>query len=321
MGPNSRGRFELSDLPTAAADGDGQEAESAPEAPSQPQLPVLDDAARSPDPTVCPFFRFELDGNLVTPLPTPDAGNRCAAIGSPRPQSERQQELVCLRAAHTDCPRYLKGALAIGDPAAAARRASAVPRATLAALLILVLSAGISFGFVVQRGGIELPAAAPGPTSTAIALAPSPSDEATLEPTIEPTVEPTEPASASASVEASSAPPATPEPTASPTLEPSPSPEPTPSPTVEPTTAPSATPTDEPTPKPTKKPSSDRYKLLDPCPDKPDCWIYVVRSGDNLYSIGHYFGIPLSVIYDWNPRYPGTRLRVGDQIRMPPPRR
>ena len=309
-------------MPTSAADGDGQDgpkAESVPEPSSQPQLPVLDDAARSPDPTVCPFFRFELDGNLVTPLPTPDSGNRCAAIGEPRPQSERQQELVCLRMAHTDCPRYLKGAMAIGDPAAA-RRSAAVPRATLAALLILVLSAGISFGFVVQRGGIELPAAAPAPTSTAIALAPSPTDEPTLEPTVEPTLEPTQ----AASVEASSAAPS-PEPT--PTVEPSPSPtpEPTPSPTLEPTTAPAATPTtaptEEPTPKPTKKPSSDRYKLLDPCPDKPKCWIYVVRSGDNLYSIAHYFGIPLSVIYDWNPRYPGARLRVGDEIRMPPPRR
>jgi LysM repeat protein len=295
-------------MPTAAAEGDGHdrpEDESAPEPSSQTPLPVLDDAARSPDPTVCPFFRFERDGSLVAPLPVPDAGNRCAAIGAPRPQSERQQELVCLRAAHTDCPRYLKGALAIGDPAAA-RRSAAVPRATLAALLILVLSAGISFGFVVQRGGIELPAAAPGPTSTAIGLAPSPSDEATIEPTPEPTE--------AATVEASSA-----APSLEPTPSPSPSPEPTPS--LEPSPEPTPSPTLEPTPKPTKEPRSDRYKLLDPCPDKPDCWIYVVRSGDNLYSIANYFGIPLRVIYDWNPRYPGARLRVGDDIRMPPPRR
>ena len=86
------------------------------------------------------------------------------------------------------------------------------------------------------------------------------------------------------------------------------------------TPTPEATP--QPTPKPTKKPQSDRYKLLDPCPNQPNCWIYTVRSGDNLFSIAHYFGIPLSVIYDWNPRYAnGARLRVGDQVRMPPPRR
>ena len=52
-----------------------------------------------------------------------------------------------------------------------------MPKATLAAILILVLSAGISFGFVVQRGGIDLPVVAAAPSSTAIALAPSPSIE------------------------------------------------------------------------------------------------------------------------------------------------
>ena len=29
-----------------------------------------------------------------------------------------------------------------------------------------------------------------------------------------------------------------------------------------------------------------------PCPDQPNCWIYTVRSGDNLFSIAHYFGHP-----------------------------
>ena len=78
----------------------------------------------------------------------------------------------------------------------------------------------------------------------------------------------------------------------------------------------------EPTPKPKPKPTSTRYALLDECPGKPDCYVYTVRSGDNLYSIANYFGIALAVIYDWNPRYAeGARLRVGDQIRMPPPRR
>ncbi len=225
---------------------------------------------------------------------------------------------MCLRAAHTDCPRYIKGTAALQDPAGT-NRSSNVPRATVAALLILVLSAGISFGFVVQRGGIELPAAA-APTSSAIALAPSPSPEPSLDPVIEPSLAPSDAPSVEASASAPSlAPTASAE--ASPSPSPSSPPSPSPSPTVAPTTAPTASPTEAPTVKPTKKPTSDRYKLLDPCPDKPRCWIYVVRSGDNLYSIAHYFGIPLGVIYDWNPRYPGARLRVGDQIRMPPPRR
>ena len=79
-----------------------------------------------------------------------------------------------------------------------------------------------------------------------------------------------------------------------------------------------------PTPKPaaTPKPTSDRYALLKACPDRSGCWIYTVRSGDNLYSIANYFGHSLSTIYAWNPRYEqGARLRRGDQIRMPPPTR
>jgi Tfp pilus assembly protein FimV len=76
------------------------------------------------------------------------------------------------------------------------------------------------------------------------------------------------------------------------------------------------------TPKPSKPPTSDRFKLLVPCPDQPRCWIYTVRSGDNLYSIAHYFGVSQSVLYSWNPRYAnGARLRAGDKIRMPPPTR
>jgi len=47
-----------------------------------------------------------------------------------------------------------------------------------------------------------------------------------------------------------------------------------------------------------------------------------VRSGDNLVSIAHWFGIRLAVIYEWNPKYAnGGRLRAGDEIRMPPPTR
>ncbi|HEY3335679.1 MAG TPA: LysM peptidoglycan-binding domain-containing protein [Candidatus Limnocylindrales bacterium] len=257
----------------------------------RPTLPMLDESTRSPNPDVCPFFRRQVDGVLFAPLGSPDEENACAAIGVPKPQSARQQELVCLRAAHADCPRYLRGAMAYPEPPRP-RRQAAVPRATLAALLILVLSAGISFGFVVQRGGIELPVVAAAPSSTAIAVVASASPAA---------------ASVAPSVIASS----------SPTTGPTPSPSPTSSPT--PSATPSPTPS--PTPKPTKKPTSDRYKLLKPCPNQDNCWIYTVRSGDNLSSIANYFGHSLKTIYKWNPQYPGTALRVGAQIRMPPPTR
>jgi hypothetical protein len=299
--------MELSDEPGMASDDVlGTQDQAARRRATQPvtmrpALPVLDSSSRSPNPDVCPFFRRQVDGTLYAPLSSPDEENVCAAIGMPKPQSARQQELVCLKAAHADCPRYLRGALAFPEPPQP-RRAAAVPRATLAALLILMLSAGISLGFVVQRGGIEMPVAAAGPSSSAVAAVAQASPSLSILPTEAP-----------ASIAAS--PSASPSPTASPT------PSPTPSPSPSPTPSPTPEPTPEPTPKPTKKPTSTRYRLLDACADRENCWVYTVRAGDNLFSIANYFGHSLNTIYSWNPQYPETALKTGAKIRMPPPTR
>jgi LysM repeat protein len=293
-------------------------ADDAPPVPTRPALPVFDDAARSADPAVCPFLRRDLGGTLVAPADVPGSEQTCIAIGSPRPQSLRQQELVCLRVAHADCPRYRRGALS-ADPGQGSRSMPAVPRATLAALLVLVLSAGISFGFVVQRGGIGMPIVGGGasatPATSQVAAVASPSAGATDAPlssaSPSTTVSPGESAGVSASGEPSAEP--TTAPTDQPSVEPSPGDSPSAEPTAEPTVAPTAT------VGPAATPRSDRYKLLKPCPDKAGCWIYTVRSGDNLYSIGKYFGQTLSTIYKWNPQYPGTALKVGAKIRMPAP--
>jgi LysM repeat protein len=187
-----------------------------------------------------------------------------------------------------------------------------VPRATVAALLILVLSAGISFGFVVKRGGIDLPVVGGEPSSSAVA------DVAAETPLA--TAAPSESAGEAPTIITASRPPASTIPTESPGASPTPEPTPTATPTQAPT--PSPTPTATPRPRPTATPASDRYKLLSACPDKPRCYIYTVRAGDNLYSIAHWFGVALSTIYDWNPTYAnGAHLRAGDQIRMPPPTR
>lgn len=273
---------------------------------SRPALPVLDDPARSPDPAVCPFLRQEVAGSLLAPASVPSADQTCVAIGAPRPQSLRQQELVCLHEAHADCPRYVRGAMALAS--ASGRTVPTVPRATLAALLILVLSAGISFGFVVQRGGIEMPAVGARPTS--VAMEPSPVPRATVPGVVAATASPAVAVSPSSSPSSSSAVGETTPPTSSPSIIPTSSPRPT------------ARPTAAPTPKPTAKPKSNRYALLRPCPDRKACFIYAVRSGDNLSSIANWFGVPLKTLYAWNPRYAsGARLRAGDPIRMPPPTR
>jgi spore germination protein YaaH len=71
----------------------------------------------------------------------------------------------------------------------------------------------------------------------------------------------------------------------------------------------------------TPLPSSDRYALLEPCRDEPDCWIYTVRQGDNLVSIARYFGVPLEVVTERNPWTETTGLVAGQELRLPPPTR
>lgn len=124
--------------------------------------------------------------------------------------------------------------------------------------------------------------------------------------------------------------PASPTPTAEPT--PSPSPTPTPSPTLAPTPTPTAepTPTASPTPAPTPSPtpaptptpagSPDPFAGLPLCPGEEPCYVYTVRSDDNLSGIAERFGTTLDAILAINPEITDPRtIRVGQKIKIPFP--
>jgi spore germination protein YaaH len=67
--------------------------------------------------------------------------------------------------------------------------------------------------------------------------------------------------------------------------------------------------------------TESRLRLLRPCPNQSNCWIYTIRSGDNLISIANFFGVPLARIYAMNPGLQGTTLRIGQRIEIPTPTR
>jgi LysM repeat protein len=152
-------------------------------------------------------------------------------------------------------------------------------------LIVLVMAVSASVAFALTRGGLVLEGA--GPSPSLVAVLPSPTS-LPVEPT--PVITPVPPSVA---------------PTAS----------------SSPSATPSSTPSATPTPKPAATPTSDRYKLLKACPNTPKCWIYTVRSGDNLYSIAHYFGVSQDSIYARNPWLKQSGLRAGQQLRLPPPTR
>jgi LysM repeat protein len=248
---------------------------------------------RSPLATTCPFLRSEAFGQLQPPNEWPDPANRCAALDEPQAPSARQQELVCLTLAHANCPRYLRGSLLARQAALAMPRTRTLTGAIFGAILILIASSAASFAFVLSRGGLEIPVASPGVANEVAAVSPS-------------------------------TPPPGPRAVA---VVPSQSPEPSVEPSIEPSLAPSEPPLSPPptkpsqTPTPTPRPTSDRFALLDPCPDTPNCYVYTIRAGDNLYSIANYFGVSLQRVYQLNPWTRTSSLRPGRELILPKPTR
>ena len=252
------------------------------------------------EPRICPYLRSSTaQGVLGDPVHWPDADNRCLALGDPAPQSPRQQEFACLASNHVGCQRFIRARVSAEVGLDVPGQGPRVTPAIVGSLLILAASFVLSVGFVVANDGLDLRAVDASDPGAGLASPPAPG-------------------ASSGSVTAASASPAVTNPTPAPTPRPTevssqPAATQTPTPVGIPTRAPTQSPA------PTPQSSSDRYLLLKPCPDAPDCWIYTVRSGDNLVSIARYFGIPLDVVTELNPWTETTQLSPDQEVRLPPP--
>lgn len=175
-----------------------------------------------------------------------------------------------------------------------ARSKGTVTPAVAGALLVLAASFALSVAFVLANGGLDLPAAAHGPggSSDLAAGAATATETATVTPSVVPTSAP------------------------SALFSPGPTSIATPG-----APAPSLSATPRPTTAPTPHPSSNRYELLTACPDTTDCWVYVVRQGDNLFSIAQYFGVPLKTVEERNPWTKTSQLAAGQKLLLPTPTR
>lgn len=64
----------------------------------------------------------------------------------------------------------------------------------------------------------------------------------------------------------------------------------------------------------------DPFARLDPCPNTPECALYVIRPGDGLSSIAFRFGLTLDDILDANPDIDdASTIFSGQVIRLPRP--
>ena len=255
--------------------------------------------ARSPDDRICPFLRaVAADDRLGFPVESPDAANRCASMHEAVPQSLRQQELVCLTPNHVDCRLPARGRR---DGRGRSRRSRPPegrhdsgdqcradhPGAVIRGIGRVRTCEWRARDAVARcrrhaaRVGHIGRRGGDGERGLADGGLALGHGVARLEPTPAPSATPI----------------------------PSPSATPIPSPSA------SASAATGPTPMPT----SSRYRLLEPCPNKPNCWIYTVRAGDNLYSIAKYFGVPLSTVHRLNPWTRTESLRARKKLILPPP--
>lgn len=313
-------------------------------------------AGPSTPPDVCPLLELARTGDEG--VRGPDPANRCAAFAPARALAVTQQRLVCLGPAHVDCPLFVRVGRRTRGGGGRGGRSTPIPGLVpVPHAPIMPTSSGEPTGdadqpgpstAVVSGGPADLapepttpsePTTPPGTAARPVPIAPMLRSTGARQarpgsrpiPTIVAggiLVAALVVAFAFATIRGGLALPGG-GPGASDVAATSMAPSPTPEPTVEPTPSPSPTPEPTATPIPTSEPAvtstpaaslPPAYVGLEPCPDRPDCYLYRIRSGDTLTAIAGRFGITLKTLRAANPEIEDPSLiHVGDVIRIPLP--
>jgi LysM repeat protein len=62
--------------------------------------------------------------------------------------------------------------------------------------------------------------------------------------------------------------------------------------------------------------------VLTKCVGRTNCYVYTIRSGDNLYSIVHWFGVPIDRVLALNPWIGAAQtIHTGQKLVIPTPTR
>jgi hypothetical protein len=152
--------------PEPSADGDPMAFDAPPDLDQATAQALLTLPGRSPDLAICPFLRA--GAGAGTPPEMPATGHGCVALQPSVAVGDRQRQLLCEVAAHSSCPRYLRGEAGLRAALAPGlgQRGRAAPIAIGTAVILLVAAAAVAVTSGLGPSGTDVAGGGASPSAT-----------------------------------------------------------------------------------------------------------------------------------------------------------